>query len=165
MLGLLKLQKLIKIKTATRNSKTPLIKTTITTIKHNQWKPHNYEQIQKANSKKHQFKPEILDNWVELLLYGWFYLSKWCFCSLSLLASWFDKYIKASWESAHLPKGCSQDLGVSTEQNLFYLLKYSVWPKYLICSKNFICLISFFSYFLLEGEQRAFLFIESFFSC
>ena len=53
--------------------------------------------------KKHQLKPEILGHWVELL-HCWILLSKWCFCSLSLLATWFDKYIKASWELAHLPK-------------------------------------------------------------
>ena len=144
-----------------KNSKTPLMKTTITTIKHNQWKPHNYEQIQKA---KHQFKPEILDNWVELLLYGWFYLSKWCFCSLSFLVG------KLIWQVYQSLLGVgTPSQGLFTrfggEQYLFDLLKYLVWPKYLICSKNFICLISFFSYFLLEGEQRAFLFIESFFSC
>ena len=34
-----------------KNSKTPLIKTTITTIKHNEWKPHNYKQNRKQTSK------------------------------------------------------------------------------------------------------------------
>ena len=164
MLGLLKLQKLIKIKIATRNSKTPLTKTTITTIKHNQWKPHNYEQIQKANSKKHQFKPEILDNWVELLLYGWFYLSKWCFCSLSfLVGNLIWQVYQSLLGVGTLSQGLFTRFG--GEQYLFDLLKYLVWPKYLICSKNLNCLISFFSCFLLEGEGRAFLFTESFFYC
>ena len=130
------------------------MKTTITTIKHNQWKPHNYEQIQKANSKKHQFKPEILDNWVELFLYGWFYLSKWCFCSLSLLATWFDKYIKASWESAHFPKGCSQDLGVSS----IYSICWNIWSGRNIwfAQRIWIAWFRFFHVFCLRERKELF---------
>ena len=118
---------------------------------------------QKANPKKHQLKTDILK-----ILLSWVVV--WLILDLKmmfLLPEFVGNLIWQVYQSLLGVGTLSQGLFTrfGGEQYLFDLLKYLVWPKYLICSKNLNCLISFFSCFLLEGERRAFLFTESFFYC
>ena len=153
--SLLQLQKLIKIKTATRNSKTPLIKN-ITKIKHNQWKAHSYEQIQKANSKKTSTQAWYSRSlsWVVVVSESdsnsqYDVFAPW----VRWLATWFDKYIKASWESAHLPKGWSQDL----EGSIIYCFAKNIWSDQNIwfAQRTWFAWFRFFI-FLAWGRAKSF---------
>ena len=104
--------------------------------------------------KKHQLKTDILK-----VLLSWVVV--WLILDLKmmfLLPEFVGNLIWQVYQSLLGVGTLSQGLFTrfGGEQYLFDLLKYLVWPKYLICSKNLICLISFFSYFFAWGRAKSF---------